>query len=136
MGKPTGFLEYDRCENRRRPALERVRDWEDLRSGIYCYCESFALAAAGSGDPGFRPLLRRILDAVRNLHRLIMIIPKDIIDRVLCDDALILVPPEGALPGNCAGQLVERIVKDVLVALFSLPNLFIKPSHFHTPLVV
>ena len=30
MGKPTGFLEYERCENRRRPPLERVRDWEDL----------------------------------------------------------------------------------------------------------
>ncbi len=30
MGKPTGFLEYERCENRRRPALERVKDWEDL----------------------------------------------------------------------------------------------------------
>ena len=30
MGKPTGFLEYARCENRRRPPLERVRDWEDL----------------------------------------------------------------------------------------------------------
>ena len=30
MGKPTGFLEYDRCENRRRPALERIKDWEDL----------------------------------------------------------------------------------------------------------
>ena len=30
MGKPTGFLEFERCENRRRPALERVRDWEDL----------------------------------------------------------------------------------------------------------
>ncbi len=41
---------------------ENVRDWEDLRSGIYCYCESFVLAAAGSGDPGFRPLLRRILE--------------------------------------------------------------------------
>ena len=30
MGKPTGFLEYQRCENRRRPPLERIRDWEDL----------------------------------------------------------------------------------------------------------
>ncbi len=30
MGKPTGFLEYERCENKRRPPLERVRDWEDL----------------------------------------------------------------------------------------------------------
>ena len=30
MGKPTGFLEYERVENRRRPPLERVRDWEDL----------------------------------------------------------------------------------------------------------
>ena len=30
MGKPTGFLEYTRCENKRRPPLERVRDWEDL----------------------------------------------------------------------------------------------------------
>ncbi|MCR5138033.1 MAG: glutamate synthase subunit beta [Oscillospiraceae bacterium] len=30
MGKPTGFLEYARCENRRRPPLERVKDWEDL----------------------------------------------------------------------------------------------------------
>ena len=30
MGKPTGFLEYERCENRRRPASERIRDWEDL----------------------------------------------------------------------------------------------------------
>ena len=28
MGKPTGFLEYDRCENRVRPPLERVRDYE------------------------------------------------------------------------------------------------------------
>ncbi|MBR0162223.1 MAG: glutamate synthase subunit beta [Oscillospiraceae bacterium] len=30
MGKPTGFLEFERCENKRRPALERIRDWEDL----------------------------------------------------------------------------------------------------------
>ena len=30
MGKPTGFLEYARCANQRRPALERIRDWEDL----------------------------------------------------------------------------------------------------------
>ena len=30
MGKPTGFLEYERCENKRRPPLERIRDWEDL----------------------------------------------------------------------------------------------------------
>ena len=30
MGKPTGFLEYDRCENKRRPPDERVKDWEDL----------------------------------------------------------------------------------------------------------
>ena len=30
MGKPTGFLEYGRCENKRRPPLERVRDWEDI----------------------------------------------------------------------------------------------------------
>ena len=30
MGKPTGFLEFERCENKRRPPLERVKDWEDL----------------------------------------------------------------------------------------------------------
>ena len=30
MGKPTGFLEYSRVENRRRPPLERVKDWEEL----------------------------------------------------------------------------------------------------------
>ena len=30
MGKPTGFLEYARCANQRRPVLERIRDWEDL----------------------------------------------------------------------------------------------------------
>ncbi len=30
MGKPTGFLEYERCENRVRPPLERVRDWEEF----------------------------------------------------------------------------------------------------------
>ena len=30
MGKPTGFLEYNRVENRRRPPLERVKDWEEL----------------------------------------------------------------------------------------------------------
>ncbi len=30
MGKPTGFLEYKRCENKKRPAIERVNDWEDL----------------------------------------------------------------------------------------------------------
>ena len=30
MGKPTGFLEYARCENKRRPPLERIRDWDDL----------------------------------------------------------------------------------------------------------
>ena len=30
MGKPTGFLEYERCENKRRPPLERVKDWDDL----------------------------------------------------------------------------------------------------------
>ena len=30
MGKPTGFMEYDRCENQRRPPLERICDWEEL----------------------------------------------------------------------------------------------------------
>ncbi len=30
MGKPTGFLEYARTENRVRPPLERVRDWEEF----------------------------------------------------------------------------------------------------------
>ena len=30
MGKPTGFLEYARMENRVRPPLERVRDWEEF----------------------------------------------------------------------------------------------------------
>jgi len=30
MGKPTGFLEYARCANQRRPVLERIGDWEDL----------------------------------------------------------------------------------------------------------
>ena len=38
------------------------RDWQDIRSGIYCYCESFALAAVRSGDRAFIPLLHRILD--------------------------------------------------------------------------
>ena len=30
MGKPTGFLEYDRVEERRRPPLERARDWNEF----------------------------------------------------------------------------------------------------------
>ena len=30
MGKPTGFMEYPRCENKRRPPLERAADWEDI----------------------------------------------------------------------------------------------------------
>ena len=30
MGKPTGFLDYARTENRVRPPLERVRDWEEF----------------------------------------------------------------------------------------------------------
>ncbi len=38
MGKPTGFLEYKRCENKRRPALERVKDWEDLYLPIEGTC--------------------------------------------------------------------------------------------------
>ena len=48
------------------PILTRLehadRNWQDLRSGIYCYCESFAIAAVGSGDKAFIPLLHRILD--------------------------------------------------------------------------
>lgn len=34
MGKPTGFLEYARCENKRRPPLERIKDWEDLYTPV------------------------------------------------------------------------------------------------------
>ena len=34
MGKPTGFLEYTRREDGRRPAAERVRDWEDRKSVV------------------------------------------------------------------------------------------------------
>ena len=30
MGKPTGFLEFDRRENETRPPLERVQDWEEF----------------------------------------------------------------------------------------------------------
>lgn len=30
MGKPTGFMEFDRCDNTVRPPLERVRDWEEF----------------------------------------------------------------------------------------------------------
>ena len=30
MGKPTGFMDYERRENRVRPPLERVKDWEEF----------------------------------------------------------------------------------------------------------
>ena len=30
MGKPTGFLEYERRANPVRPPLERVKDWEEF----------------------------------------------------------------------------------------------------------
>ena len=32
MGKPTGFMEYQRRENGTRPPLERVKDWEEFHS--------------------------------------------------------------------------------------------------------
>lgn len=37
------------------------RDWYDLRSGIYCYCESIAYVAQGRKDVGLLPLLDRVL---------------------------------------------------------------------------
>ena len=30
MGKPTGFMEYVRCNNTVRPPLERIKDWEEF----------------------------------------------------------------------------------------------------------
>lgn len=30
MGKPTGFLEYQRSEDLRRDPAERVKDWEEF----------------------------------------------------------------------------------------------------------
>lgn len=44
------------------------RDWTDLRSGIYPYCECFAYAAVGRRDAAFRPLLHRVL-ALPELNR-------------------------------------------------------------------
>ena len=45
--------------------LERLeqspRDWTDLRSGIYPYCECFAYVAQGRGEAAFIPLLQRVL---------------------------------------------------------------------------
>ncbi|MDE5737170.1 MAG: glutamate synthase subunit beta [Oscillospiraceae bacterium] len=34
MGKPTGFLEYTRCQNRDVPALERVKNYEELHQPL------------------------------------------------------------------------------------------------------
>lgn len=34
MGKPTGFLEYTRREDLTRPAVERVRDWEEFHLAL------------------------------------------------------------------------------------------------------
>ncbi len=33
MGKPTGFLDYERAPVHERPLLERVRDWEEMHLG-------------------------------------------------------------------------------------------------------
>lgn len=58
------------------PLLDRVlrrleadpRDWRDLRSGIYCYCECFAYVAQVRGDLAMLPLLWRVL-ALPELNR-------------------------------------------------------------------
>jgi len=42
--------------------LHSKRDWYDLRAGIYCYIESFALVARGREDKEFLPLLRSLCD--------------------------------------------------------------------------
>ena len=34
MGKPTGFLEYDRANEPCRPPLERVRDWDEFHIAL------------------------------------------------------------------------------------------------------
>lgn len=41
---------------------EGPRDWLDLRSGIYCYCESFAYVASVRRDVSMLPLLHRVLN--------------------------------------------------------------------------
>ena len=38
------------------------RDWRDLRSGVYCYVESFAYVAARRSGDAFAPMLRALLD--------------------------------------------------------------------------
>lgn len=38
-----------------------VRDWMDLRSGIYCYCECFAYVAAKRKDQGMVPFIHQVL---------------------------------------------------------------------------
>ena len=34
MGKPTGFMEYPRQATPKRPAAERVRDWNELYAAL------------------------------------------------------------------------------------------------------
>ena len=63
MGKPTGFMEYPRCENRRRPPLERAADWED----IYVPVEGAQRLEQGARGRAVHELRRALLPGGRPL---------------------------------------------------------------------
>ena len=93
MGKPTGFLEYTRREDGRRPAAERVRDWEEFHLPLSEEIRRqqgtryFALA---SRENGFLSGL-----------------PDDVIEKIAELDGQIIDPacPESLL----AGEISERL---------------------------
>nr|MCR4805515.1 FAD-dependent oxidoreductase [Clostridia bacterium] len=84
------------------------RDWQDLRSGIYCYCESFALTAVRSGDQAFIPLLHRVL----NLPELKRKATMEILEERFCMLKITLYSAMNTLGDPCGRAGLEGFLKD------------------------
>lgn len=52
MGKPTGFMDYKRQEMALRPALERINDWEEIKTSALEHGEELRTQAARCMDCG------------------------------------------------------------------------------------
>ena len=76
-----------------------------------------------------------IPDTLRKFNRLIVVIFKDILDRLTCDDAFIAHFRCRALAENDLRGTEEGVLKKLLVKIFSLLYLFFKPTHLTLPLI-
>ena len=73
--------------------------------------------------------LIRVVDGGGDVHGFVVVVFQDIVNGGLGDNALVIQRARLALAQHDGGHAEDGLFKNVLIVLFALSDLFVKPSH-------